>query len=211
MFKKIFMMTTLALASITIIASPVTLYANTSAKNIKINGVLLPQSQPIAPFKLMDDNGQAFTQKNLQGKWTFMFFGFTNCGMVCPTTMTVMNKMVLALDKELPADQRPNVVFVTVDPERDTTEKLHKYVKTFNPAFIGLRGSAAETKEVIKQFHIAAIKMETEGKSKNQYSINHTSEILLINPQGRLQAYLSYPPKKEQLIEDYKNIMAAQS
>lgn len=211
MFKKIVMMTTLVLASISIAAGPMAGYADTSAKKIKINGVLLPQSQPVAPFKLTDDNGQVFTQKNLQGKWTFMFFGFTNCGMVCPTTMTVMNKMLLTLDKELPADKVPNVVFVTVDPERDTTEKMHKYVKTFNPTFIGLRGSAAETKEVIKQFHIAAVKMETEGKGKNQYSINHTSEILLINPQGRLQAYLSYPPKKEQLVEDYKNIIAAQS
>jgi len=179
------------------------------ASNIKIEGVVLPQSKEIAKFQLTDNHGNAFTNDNLKGHWTMLFFGFTNCGMVCPTTMAALNRMYKELEKELPADKLPQVVLVTVDPERDTTEKLDEYVNAFNSHFIGARTELAETLLLEREFSIAAVKMQADGMAKNNYSINHSAEILLINPDGKIKAYFSYPHKAEKMVKDYKLILAA--
>ena len=177
------------------------------ANNVKIDGVYLAQTKEIANFKLMDTRNKSFTKANLQGHWTLMFFGFTNCGMVCPTTMAALAGMYKGLEKELSADQLPQVVMVSVDPDRDTTSRLKEYVSSFNPSFIGVRAEISETIALEKQLHIAAAKLQVDGQGKNQYTINHSAEILMFNPKGQVQAYLSFPHKAEQLMKDYKLIV----
>jgi len=176
------------------------------ANNVKINGVFLAQTKEINDFHLMTD-GKSFSKENLNGHWTMMFFGFTNCGMVCPTTMAALGNMYKQLEKDLPANQMPHVVMVSVDPDRDSQQKMKEYVTTFNPNFIGARADIAETVALEKQLHIAAAKMQVDGQDKNQYTINHSAEILLFNPKGQLQAYLSYPHQPEQMVKDYKLII----
>lgn len=177
-------------------------------KNIKIDGVVLPQTQVINDFKLMDNQGKPFTKENLKGHWTMMFFGFTNCGMVCPTTMAALNQMYKSLQTELPDSKLPQVVMISVDPDRDTIERMNEYVMTFNPHFIGARAEIEETVALEKQLHIAAAKIEADGEGKNHYTINHTADILLFNPDAQLQAFMSFPHKADQMAKDYKLILS---
>lgn len=179
--------------------------------NAKINGFILPTTKLVGDFQLTDNHGKSFTNQNLQGHWTLLFFGFTNCGMVCPTTMASLNEMYKMLQQQLPDKQLPHVVLVSVDPERDTVERLNEYVTSFNPHFMGARTEEAQTEALKKQFHIAAIKMQAEGKNKDQYTVNHTAEIMVINPKGEWQAMLSYPHKAEQLVRDYKTLLKMQA
>src|SRR5688572_13635460 len=88
------------------------------ANNVKIDGVFLAQTQKINDFKLTATTDKTFSKENLKGRWTMMFFGFTNCGMVCPTSMAALNDMYKILEKDLPANQLPQVVMVSVDPDR---------------------------------------------------------------------------------------------
>jgi protein SCO1/2 len=183
-------------------------YLNASS-SIKIDGVYLAEPKEIEEFQLMDDRGKAFTKNNLKNRWTLMFFGFTNCGYVCPTTMAELNKMVKTLQKKLPNKKLPQVVLVSVDPERDSVKKMHDYVKVFNPKFIGVRADLKNTQEFEKQLHIAAVKMQPQGAPKNQYMVNHSADIILFNPEGKVQAYLSYPHESEQMVKDYQLILSA--
>jgi protein SCO1/2 len=173
----------------------------------KIDGILLPTPKEIQDFKFTNSEGKSFTKKNLNDKWTMMFFGFTNCGLVCPTSLAALNEMYKILQVELPANEMPQVMFVSVDPERDTVKRLKDYVKAFNPHFLGARGSEAETVALTQQLHIAAAKMQVKGGKKDNYFINHSAEILIFNPKGQLVAYLTYPHKPESLVKDYKILL----
>lgn len=186
---------------------PVTYYP----REVKINGVFLADSKPIKDFQLVDHKGRQFSKENLMGRWTMMFFGFTNCGYVCPTTMTELNQMYKKLKTELSDNQLPQIVLVTVDPERDSVHRMNDYINAFNTNFIGVRAEMKETKALEEQLHISAIKVQAEGQGKDQYMINHSAEILLFNPSGRLQAYLSFPSKADQLVQDYKMILSTQN
>lgn len=179
----------------------------TAVQQVKINGVVLPAAKEISDFQLTDNHGKSFTKENLNGHWTMMFFGFTNCGMVCPTTMAALNKMYLSLQKDLPENQLPQIVMVSVDPDRDSVARMDEYVNSFNPHFIGARTEIAPTIALEKQLNIAAAKMESDGAGKDHYTINHSAEILLFNPSAKLQAYMSYPHQPEQMVEDYKLII----
>lgn len=181
-----------------------------TAANIKVNGIILPEAKAVSQFQLTDNHGKAFTQTHLQGHWTLLFFGFTNCAMVCPTTMAALNDMYKTLQQELPDNKLPQVVLVSVDPDRDTVERLNDYVTSFNSHFIGTRTDAEQTEALKKQFHIAAVKLQADGKGKDHYTVNHTAEILVINPKGELQAYLSYPHTADQLVKDYKSLLMTQ-
>ena len=123
--------------------------------------------------------------------------------------MAALNQMYQALQRELPDNKLPQVVLVSVDPERDTVEKMNEYVTAYNSHFIGVRAEIAETIALEKQLHIAVAKMQADGQGKNHYMINHSAEIMLFNPDAKLQAYLSYPHQAAQMIKDYKLILNA--
>jgi protein SCO1/2 len=178
----------------------------TNAKDIKIDGLVIAPAKDVIDFHLTDSSGKAFSKENLKGHWTMMFFGFTNCGLVCPTTMSALNKMYQTLQTVLPEDKLPQVVMVSVDPERDTVTKMKNYVSAFNSHFMGIRGDMTETTALERQFHIVAVKTQT-GKGKNQYYYDHSAEILVFNPEGKLQAYMSYPHKPEEMVKDYQSIL----
>lgn len=179
-------------------------------KDVKIDGIVLIPTKDISDFQLTDSQGKIFTKDSLKNHWTMMFFGFSNCGMVCPSTMAALNKMYLTLQKQLPDNQLPNIVMVSVDPERDTVTKMNNYVTMFNSHFLGARGEAAETVRLEKEFHIVAVRIQ-QGNDKNNYYFDHSAEILLINPDAKIQAYLSYPHTPEQMVKDYKSVLSAAS
>lgn len=179
-----------------------------TAQNIKIDGVYLTTPIEIADFSLKATDGRDFSKASLHGKWTMLFFGFTNCGMVCPTTMAALNSMYLTLQKQIPENNLPQIVMVSVDPERDTIVRMKEYVTAFNSHFIGARTNVNDTLALEKQLHIVSAKMQVDGGTKNQYTMNHSAEIMLFNPEGKLQAFMSYPHLPAQMIKDYQAIIS---
>jgi protein SCO1/2 len=176
--------------------------------DVKIDGLYLMKPKDMINFQLTDNKGKEYTKANLSGHWTLMFFGFTNCGMVCPVTMAELNSMYKILQHKLPDKQLPEVVMVSVDPERDTVERMDDFVNAFNPHFIGARAEMPQIATLENALHLAAVKMQV-GDKKEQYTINHSAEIMVFNPQGQLQAFLSYPHKAQRMAEDYQAMLNA--
>lgn len=173
---------------------------------LNIDGTVLPNTRLIHPFKFTDTHEKVFTNANLQNHWTLLFFGFTNCGYVCPTTLAELGKMYDNLKGELPAELMPQVVMVSVDPERDTTARMTDYLKSFNAAFIGIRASIPETNALANQMSVVFAKVQMPN---GDYTINHSAEIMLLDPNGNLRAFLSYPHKADQMMKDYITIVRA--
>jgi len=138
-------------------------------------------------LRLQDHEGRARSLADFRGKVVVVIFGFTHCPDVCPTQLADMAKAVRQLgDREAEVQ----VLFVTVDPKRDTAELLRQYVPAFHPAFIGLRGSEAETAAVTKDFKVYA--SERAGKTPETYTVDHSAQMFVFDRQGRLRLLL--PP-----------------
>lgn len=179
-------------------------------QTVKIDGLYLAEPRSdIRPFSLTDTAGRPFTQESLKGHWTMLFFGFTNCGMVCPTTMAALKGMMRQLEAVLPKPMLPQVVMISVDPERDNAARLAEYVHSFHKNFIGARADIATTIALEKDLHIAAAKIQAGDGKNGHYTIDHSSEILLFNPAGQLQAYLSWPHESKQMAQDYRAVLNA--
>ncbi|HQZ11774.1 MAG TPA: SCO family protein [Devosia sp.] len=153
--------------------------------------VLRPPAGPLAvtgqPFALQSTQGGTFTEKDLVGKPSMVFFGYTNCPDVCPTTLadTVAWKRALGVD-----DSKVRTIFVTVDPERDTLPVVTQYLAGFDPNVIGLVGSAEETKQAEASF--GATSSFTEKDATGFYLVNHTASVFLIDANGRFQSTIAY-------------------
>ncbi len=153
-------------------------------------------------FRLTDHTGQARTLADYKGKVVLVFFGFTQCPDVCPTTLQEMAEM----KKQLGADgDKLQVLFVTVDPERDTQDVLAGFVPAFDPSFVALRGDSAQTAQVAKDSKIFVQKVPTaNGKS---YSIDHTAGSYLFDPNGRLRLFVRHG-QAASLLQDIQLLMA---
>jgi protein SCO1/2 len=137
-------------------------------------------------FQLVDQKRRPFTEKDLQGKPTALFFGYTFCPDVCPTTLLEASTWA----KQLGGDaDKLRVVFVTVDPERDTPEKLAEYLASFDEHFVGLSGSREETERVLKAYRVFARKVE--GKD-GDYTMDHTAAVYLLDAQGRFVGVINF-------------------
>lgn len=148
-------------------------------------------------FKLTDHNATPRTLEDFRGKVVVLFFGYTQCPDVCPATMSEL----AAVMQKLGADaQRVQVLFVTVDPERDTQSLLAEYVPAFNPSFLGLRGDAKATAEVAKEFKI--LYQKQPGATPGSYTVDHSAGTFLFDPQGRLRVYVSYGQGPEVFAHD---------
>lgn len=172
----------------------------------KISGVYINTPRELAEFHLIDNHAEPFTKANIKGRWTIMFFGFTHCPMICPTTMGAINTMYTILQKDLPASELPLVVFITVDPGRDTVAKLNRFVTAFNPHFIGVRGNMDETIALEKQLHVT-VSTAQKKSNENDIAIDHSMDILVLNPEGNVQAYFLYPQRPELMAKDYKTLV----
>lgn len=165
---------------------------------VTIDGVYMDHPVEISELNFLDHNGKPFSKKNLQGHWSMLFFGYTSCPMVCPTTMVQLDAMVKLLQQDLPTKQLPQIIFISVDPDKDTSKNLKLFIAKFNPRFIGLRANIMETARLEKELHVTVT-----GKE----NINHSMDILLINPQGKVQAYFHFPHRAEALARDYRVIV----
>lgn len=157
-------------------------------------GMIFPVPRDIKSFELTTTNNQKFTQQNLYQHWTLLFFGFTHCLSVCPTTLDVLNRAYRELHKTYPNLQ---VVLVSLDPDRDAKEILAKYTHSFNSDFIGVSGKIQELRKLQSQLGIFSAR--EYSSSGNNYQINHTSSILLINPQGQWAGLFKFGLTPKQL------------
>lgn len=168
---------------------------------LRENGaVLLDTPRKFSDFELLDHSGQAFNAVNLIGKWTLLFFGFTHCPDICPTTMAAAAKMYEGLEPE--DKEQLQVVLISLDPERDTTEKLSQYVPYFNPDFIGATGNQYVLLKLATELNVAFNKVQLEG---GDYTIDHGANMVLINPYGHYHGFFKPP------FEDGSMRMAWQS
>ena len=179
---------------------------NRSTTPTLLAGTLLQPPKSIPDFALLDHANASFTAASLRDHWTLMFFGFTNCGDVCPTTLTVLATAFKTL-KELPATQRPQVVFVSVDAKRDTPEVLSAYIKHFDPAFVGVTGTQPNLDAFTKSLGVPSAIRTFENGS---YAVDHYAGVLAFNPQGELRALFSAPLTAEGLANDYRSLVGAQ-
>ena len=171
----------------------------------ELAGVLRPGFKLLEPFELTDHNNAVFNEQRFLDKWSFVFFGYTSCPDVCPATLYVLSSIHgLLVDEtgEKPEDMQ--VVFISVDPERDTIEKLADYITYFNKDFIGTTASKAVIDKVAQQFGAGYI-MEAET-SASVYNVSHTSAIFLVDPYGRLVASFSQPHQPTTITTQYKKI-----
>ena len=152
-------------------------------------------------LELTDHNGQRRTLDDFKGKVVVLFFGFTHCPDACPTTLAEL----AAVAKELgPEAQRMQVLVVTVDPERDTPEVLRQYVPSFNPQFLGLYGTAAETTAAAKEFKVYFNK---QPQPAGGYTVDHSAGTFVIDKEGRLRLFGQYGAGAKALLHDIRLLL----
>ncbi|MBA2648258.1 MAG: SCO family protein [Legionella sp.] len=166
------------------------------------HGTYLETPRTVQPFKLKGIDNKLFDNSKLKGKWTFVFFGFTQCGYLCPTTMAELGKMYKILEKkEL---ELPQVVMISIDPESDTLDKLKQYVQAFNPKFFAARGNDSIIEAMTKEMGIVYQKIASKsGDSKRRYDIQHSGAIMLFNPKGQLNVFFTLPHNANLMAKDY--------
>lgn len=152
------------------------------------------------PFQLVDTEGRAVTERSLLGKPTAIFFGFTYCPEVCPTTLTELTAAMKALGSD--AD-RLNVVFVSVDPERDTPAQMKLYLGNFDPRIQGFTGSVERVAAAAKAYRVYYRKIPLEG---DDYTVDHSSAIYLFDAKGRFVAPVGYGEPHERVVAALKGL-----
>ncbi len=157
-------------------------------------------------FELPDFNGKPRTLGDFAGKVTLVFFGYTQCPDACPTTMAEMAAILKTLG---PDAARVQVVFITVDPSRDTAALLKNYVTNFRPDFIALRGDEAQTQKLIKDFKLVVEKVP--GRSADSYTIDHTAGTYVYDTQGHIRLFASQSLDPAQLTDDIRTLLAAKA
>ncbi len=167
------------------------------------NLILLPKTKPLGDIKFTKHDGTTFEAEDLAGKWSILFFAFTNCPDICPSTLHVLKQV----KQELTANgtwQAFQLTMVSVDPERDTPERLQQYVPFFDPEFIGLTADLDYTTQFAKNLGILFFKgdvLENGG-----YDVDHSAALILVNPDGQFAGVINAPHKKETLISDLQKL-----
>lgn len=164
--------------------------------------VVTGQADVGGPFKLIDQTGKTVTDADYRGRYMLIYFGYSFCPDVCPTTLAVMAQ---ALDKLGGDARRVTPVFITIDPERDTPQVLADYMKAFGPSFVGLTGSVEAIKDVEKKYRVYAVKKPLDpAKPKAGYGMDHSSVLYLMGPNGRLISFYDEAISPDQLAKELR-------
>lgn len=155
-------------------------------------------------FSLVDHNGQPRALADFRGKAVAIFFGYTHCPDVCPTTLS---DFAAALRQLGPDAERVQVIFVTVDPERDTPELLREFVPAFNPGFLGMYSDPETLRQLAKEFKV--VYQKTAVKAPDDYLIDHSAGTYIYDPQGNLRLLMPYGSRPDAIARDLKTLLAA--
>ena len=167
-------------------------------------GVDITGAEYARTLSLQDPDGKTRTLADFKGKVTVVFFGYTQCPDVCPTTMAELAQVKKSLGKD---GERVQGVFVTVDPARDTPELLKAYMASFDPGFVALRGSADETAATAKEFKVFYAKVP--GKTEGSYTMDHTAGSYVFDAAGKVRLFVRYGSGADALAADLKTLLAA--
>lgn len=171
-------------------------------------GTYLAHSRALPQFSLIDQNGRPFGTPDLKGSWSMMFFGYTNCPDFCPATLSTL----AALEKRMRATHAavlPRVIFISVDAKRDTPAQLARYVPYFDPSFIGL--TAADQPAIEAVAARLGVTVSIAPQTGDDYTVDHTAAIFVLDPDGRLRAILTGPFTVSALEQDFERIVSAPS
>lgn len=164
----------------------------------EVRAVMWPEPRPVGEFMLQAQHGQPFGPDQLRGQWNFMFFGYLQCPDVCPMTLTAMRDLRKALIARDPDASRHRFIFVSVDPEFDRPESIGPYLRFFDPDFVGLSGTADALAPLTSSLAVMHVEYRPDNGSR---SIDHTSSVMVIDPEGRAVAALP-PPHHPQIMMD---------
>jgi protein SCO1/2 len=168
-----------------------------------LSATRFPVARALQPFQLVDHHGQRFDNRALQGHWTFLFFGYTHCPDVCPTTLSVLNGVAQRLT-DSGADVR--FAFVSVDPQRDTPEQLARFVTYFNGDFIGVTGEPKAIEALTGQLGVLFMQV-SNAASPDSYLVDHTASVFLIDPEGRYHAVFTPPLDADAISADVRAML----
>lgn len=171
----------------------------------ELEATRFPTAREILPFSLIDHNNAVFDNNALGQRWSFVFFGYTHCPDVCPTTLSVLNSVAHKLG-DLEEDIR--FVFVSVDPERDTPAQLAQFVSYFNDDFIGVTGTAEGIDQLTRQLGVMHLRVDTENGASG-YLVDHTASVFLFDPDGRYHAVFSPPLSADAITDDFRKMLQA--
>lgn len=157
------------------------------------------------PFTMKDNRGRRFTEYDIRGRTTLMFFGFTSCPEICPTTLANISAL---LEKAGPDANRLNAIFVTVDPARDTVERLSQYLVAFDARIIGLTGTQSQLSSMAKTFRFYFQRVELKG---SDYTMDHTALIYILDTEGKFAGTIDYHEDSQVAIAKVRQILARQA
>jgi protein SCO1/2 len=175
-------------------------------KNLESATVLGEHAKPLPEFALSDHAGKPFNTSRLRGQWSVLFFGYTHCPDICPITLSTMKEVLDTLTPKLP-NLDLNVVFISVDPARDTLEHLGQYVTYFDKRFIGVTGSETELNKLAQGLGVVYI--SPKAPTTSDYLVDHSAQLLLVDPDGALHAVLSAPHQAPLISRNLEAILSS--
>ncbi len=167
--------------------------------------VMLPQGRDMPDVSLTNQDGEAVSMEQLEGRWNLLFFGYTFCPDICPATLAELRQLQRSLPEEV--NQRLQPILVSVDPERDTPEQLKKYLDYFGAGFIGLTGPLDDIQTLANAAGVPFIPGDT---SKKDYTVDHGANLALIGPDGRLRGFIRAPMRTEKLAEQLPKLLLSE-
>ncbi|MGH8243476.1 MAG: SCO family protein, partial [Steroidobacteraceae bacterium] len=176
------------------VGAGVTLYERSHDPPTLRAGTAIPNPRRIADFTFIDEDRRPFDRKNLEGRWSLLFTGFTHCPDVCPTTIALMAE----LRRKISRDDL-QFVFVSVDPERDTPEVVAAYLAHFDPALVGATGTRAEMERFTAALGLAQVRNPGAG---GDYTVDHSTALVLIDPKARIAGYFQAPHDRDAIAAD---------
>jgi protein SCO1/2 len=168
----------------------------------RFNNVDITGANYARDFRLADFNGKMRSLSDFRGKLVVVFFGYTQCPDVCPTTLTDMAEVKKRLG---PDGDKLQVIFITLDPDRDTNEVLAQYVPGFDPSFLALRGTREETAAIAKDFKVFYQKVP--GKTETSYTLDHTAGSYVFDREGRVRLFLRHAGGVEPIVADLQKLL----
>ena len=188
-----------------------------SEEEMRAKGVfILPKPRDIAQFQLQAHTGEQFERSDLEGRWSFIFFGFVNCPDVCPTSMAVLGTAERELRAQDPAQADLfQGILVSVDPDRDSLEQLGSYATAFSPRFLGVTGTRQGLVSLTSQLNVAfakvplgAVGSAAPEVSRDAYPIDHTGNIVIVNPRGHYHGFIKLPHDAETIRLTFQTLAA---
>lgn len=168
---------------------------------------VIEEPRPLPEFELTDTAGRAFTTADLEGGFHLVFFGFTNCPDVCPLTLQVLARAVPQLEERF-GDAAPEVVFVSVDPARDTPERIAAYLESFDPEFTGVTGSDDALAPLLRTLGVSVRRQEVDGE---EYNVTHSGHVFVIGPDAGWRAVFRPSTSADVIVSDFARIHEAVS